>query len=157
MIARFISPATHWSIWTRIRGSWCKLPSVVIECTPNEFPVFGRHKIGSLYEGKTLADFVPQFKNSMAALEFQKSSPFHISRSLTIERGDVIVMYTDGVTEAINAQEEMFGEERLTEIIRNNARLPARVILEQILSNVKEFTVDMTQFDDITLLVIKGT
>jgi PAS domain S-box-containing protein len=79
------------------------------------------------------------------------------SRSLTIERGDVLVMYTDGVTEAINSQEELFGEERLIEIIRNNARLPAQAILEQILSGVKEFTRDMPQFDDITLLVIKGT
>jgi PAS domain S-box-containing protein len=81
----------------------------------------------------------------------------YISRSLTIERGDVIVMYTDGVTESINAQEELFGEKRLIEILRNNARLPAQAILEQILSGVKEFAGDMPQFDDITLLVIKVT
>jgi PAS domain S-box-containing protein len=79
------------------------------------------------------------------------------SRSLKIDRDDVLVMYTDGVTESINSREELFGEKRLIEIIRNNAHLPAQVILEQILSSVKEFAGDMPQFDDITLLIIKGT
>jgi len=79
------------------------------------------------------------------------------SRSVTIGMGDVLVMYTDGVTEAINCREELFGEKRLIDIIRNNTHFPAQVILEQILSSIKEFAGDMTQFDDITLLVIKGS
>jgi sigma-B regulation protein RsbU (phosphoserine phosphatase) len=89
----------------------------------------------------------------LGALENQE----YKSRSVPIENGDVLVMYTDGVTEAINCREELFGEKRLIEIIHNNAHFPAQVILEQILSGVKEFAGDMTQFDDITLLVIKGS
>jgi sigma-B regulation protein RsbU (phosphoserine phosphatase) len=72
-----------------------------------------------------------------------------------MDRGDVIVMYTDGVTESINRKEEMFGEDRLQSIIRDNARLPASDILAKILAGVEEFTGDMPQFDDITLMVIK--
>ncbi len=79
------------------------------------------------------------------------------SRSVKIEKDDVLVMYTDGVTEAINTQEEMFGENRLIEIIRNNTHLPAQMILERILSDVEKFAKDMPQFDDITLFVVKGT
>jgi PAS domain S-box-containing protein len=79
------------------------------------------------------------------------------SRTLSIGPGDVIVMYTDGVTESINTKEELFGEDRLNAIIRKNARLPAQEILDRILSGVLEFTGDMPQFDDITLLVVKGT
>jgi PAS domain S-box-containing protein len=79
------------------------------------------------------------------------------SRTLVIGPGDVIVMYTDGVTESINAEEELFGEDRLYAIIRKNARLSAQEILDRILSGVQEFTGDMPQFDDITLLIIKGT
>ena len=75
---------------------------------------------------------------------------------MSIGPGDVVVMYTDGVTESINAQENFFGGERLNTIIKNNARCTAREILERILSGVQEFTGDMPQFDDITLLVIKG-
>jgi len=81
----------------------------------------------------------------------------YFSRTLSIGSGDVIVMYTDGVTESINAKEELFGEERLYAIIRKNARLSAHEILDRILSGVQEFAGDMPQFDDITLLVIKGT
>ena len=81
----------------------------------------------------------------------------YYSRTVTIGSGDIIVMYTDGVTESINTQEELFGEERLNAVIRKNAGLSATEILEKILQAVREYTVDMPQFDDITLLVIKGT
>jgi len=81
----------------------------------------------------------------------------YFSRSISIGPDDIVVMYTDGVTESINAQEELFGVDRLNAIIRKNALLPAEEILDRILSGVWEFTGDMPQFDDITLLVIKGT
>jgi len=81
----------------------------------------------------------------------------YYSESVTISPDDVLVMYTDGVTESINAQEELFGEERLYAILRENSTLPAREIIDRILSGIVEFTGDMPQFDDITLLVIKGT
>jgi sigma-B regulation protein RsbU (phosphoserine phosphatase) len=81
----------------------------------------------------------------------------YFSRTLVIGPDDIIVMYTDGVTESINAQEELFGEDRLNAIIVNNARLSAKEIIDLILSSVQEFTGDMPQFDDITLMVIKGT
>jgi PAS domain S-box-containing protein len=81
----------------------------------------------------------------------------YFSRTLSIGPDDIIVMYTDGVTESINAQEELFGEDRLNAIIVNNARLSAKEIIDLILSSVQEFTGDVPQFDDITLMVIKGT
>jgi PAS domain S-box-containing protein len=79
------------------------------------------------------------------------------SQSLKIDKDDVVVMYTDGVTESINSKEELFGEKRLIEVIKKNAHLSAQTILSEILSSVKAFAGDMPQFDDITLLVIKGT
>jgi sigma-B regulation protein RsbU (phosphoserine phosphatase) len=66
-------------------------------------------------------------------------------------------MYTDGVTEATNHQLEMFGEERLMTIIRENSTLPPDAILEKILRGVETFSSGEPQFDDITLMVIKGT
>ena len=89
----------------------------------------------------------------LGAFENQEYS----SRSTCIGPGDIVVLYTDGVTESINPSEEMFGEERLRAIIRENAPRPASEILERILSAVGTFTEGMPQFDDITLLVIKGT
>ena len=75
----------------------------------------------------------------------------YYSKTLTIGQGDIIVMYTDGVTESINAQEELFGEERLNAIIRKNARLSSQEIIERILTGVQEFTGDIPQFDDCLL------
>ena len=80
----------------------------------------------------------------------------YFSRTVDIGTGDIIVLYTDGITESINAREEMYGEERLHSIIRTNSRLPAMEIMKKILESVQEFTGDMPQFDDITLMVIKG-
>ncbi|NLE03838.1 MAG: serine/threonine-protein phosphatase, partial [Crenarchaeota archaeon] len=79
------------------------------------------------------------------------------SKTVTIGKDDVLVMYTDGITESINNHEELFGETRLIEIIKTNAHLPAQEILEVILSTVKTFATGMPQFDDMTLLVVKGT
>ncbi len=78
------------------------------------------------------------------------------SRTIDIGPDDIIVMYTDGITESINAREEMFGEERLYSVLRNNASRSSREILGEILAAVKTFTGDEPQFDDITLMVIKG-
>ncbi len=70
---------------------------------------------------------------------------------------DVAVLYTDGVTESINAAVEMFGETRLKELIRLHAKLTAAEIMEKILEAVNLYAEDLPQFDDITLMVIKGT
>ncbi len=82
--------------------------------------------------------------------------PKELAEHLTLKKGDTVVMFTDGVTESINAKEELFGEKRLIEIIKKNAHLSAQMVLEQVLSGVRAFAGDVPQFDDITLLIIKG-
>ncbi|HTY14216.1 MAG TPA: PP2C family protein-serine/threonine phosphatase [Methanoregulaceae archaeon] len=78
------------------------------------------------------------------------------SDTVTIGSGDVMVLYTDGITESINEDEEMFGEDRLRSIIEENTALPAGDILEKVLEAVETFAVGLPQFDDMTLVVIKG-
>ena len=69
--------------------------------------------------------------------------------------GDVVVMYTDGVTEAVNSDNEMFGEDRLEELIKRNGSLSAEQIKQRILDEVISFTRGLPQGDDITLIVLK--
>lgn len=78
------------------------------------------------------------------------------SQTVTIAEDDVVVMFTDGVTESVNSTGELFGEKRLIDVIQKNVHLSAHEILEQILAGVNAFSGDMPQADDITLLVIKG-
>jgi sigma-B regulation protein RsbU (phosphoserine phosphatase) len=69
--------------------------------------------------------------------------------------GDVVVMYTDGVTEATNADNEMFSDERLEELVKRCVSLTAEQIKQRILDEVIRFTRGLPQGDDITLIVLK--
>ncbi|HXG66282.1 MAG TPA: SpoIIE family protein phosphatase, partial [Blastocatellia bacterium] len=82
--------------------------------------------------------------------------PCHYEQA-TIETrpGDVLVAYTDGVTEAINAQGEEFGEGRLQGIIEASAHLSAREISDGIVQAVRQWCGDTPQQDDLTLVVMK--
>jgi sigma-B regulation protein RsbU (phosphoserine phosphatase) len=73
-----------------------------------------------------------------------------------MHRGDLLVMYTDGVTEAINRNEEMFSEKRLRAVIEECHALPAAGIVGAIRRAVESFCGDEPQFDDITILVLKA-
>ncbi len=73
----------------------------------------------------------------------------------TMEPGDVLVLYTDGVTEAINPREEDFGEARLATVIRDAHDRNAADIISAIIAAVTSFTQDAPQFDDFALVVIK--
>jgi sigma-B regulation protein RsbU (phosphoserine phosphatase) len=72
--------------------------------------------------------------------------------TIPLELGDWIVMFTDGVTEATNADDVEFEEKRLIEVIRANKDKAANVMKDQILAAVREFSVGQAQGDDITLL-----
>jgi sigma-B regulation protein RsbU (phosphoserine phosphatase) len=69
--------------------------------------------------------------------------------------GDVLVLYTDGVTEAMNSKEEQFGENRLEEIVRNNVGLSPQDLIKEIRRQVNDFTDNKRYSDDLTLVVAK--
>jgi serine phosphatase RsbU (regulator of sigma subunit) len=71
-----------------------------------------------------------------------------------ISPGDVLVLYTDGVTEVQDRQDEFFDTKRLLAIIRSNFGRSAQEIQEEILTAVHQFAGGLPQFDDITLVVL---
>ena len=75
--------------------------------------------------------------------------------SVPLRRGDVLVMYTDGVSEAMNSAGEDFTEERLEGILRNSLSLPAAEIIGNVRIALESYTRDTPQSDDITMLVVK--
>jgi serine phosphatase RsbU (regulator of sigma subunit) len=80
--------------------------------------------------------------------------PGYLGEEVSLVPGDLLVMYTDGVTEALNGAGEMFGEERLKEVVRQAAGLTAAEIISRIRSAVFSFCGDVDQFDDLTLVVL---
>ena len=74
---------------------------------------------------------------------------------IDIGPGDSLVLYTDGVTEAINPNEQEFGVNRLRNVVAEKAQANARQIIEGIVDAVNSFSEGAPPFDDLTLVVIK--
>ena len=74
-------------------------------------------------------------------------------RAYTLEPGDVLVLYTDGIIEAKAASGETYGHERLERLIEQSGELPAERICESIIADVSAWM--KTQDDDLTLLVAR--
>ena len=69
--------------------------------------------------------------------------------------GDVLLAFTDGVPEAHNPEDEEFGEERLQQLLRQTAHLPAEEISASISAEMKNWIRDAEQYDDLTFIVMK--
>jgi sigma-B regulation protein RsbU (phosphoserine phosphatase) len=69
--------------------------------------------------------------------------------------GDVLLAFTDGVTEALNPGEEEFGEERLKDLLRRVVHLPVNDICARIADEMKNWIHDAAQYDDLTFIVMK--
>lgn len=107
-------------------------------------PLLYRHKSNSFEELKTdgfiiggISSF--KYKDAIAGLE----------------KNDLLVLYTDGITEAFNLKNEQFGEERLKKTITHNKFLNAKELSNKILEEVKEHSGGREQADDMTLLIVK--
>ena len=75
------------------------------------------------------------------------------ANEMVLEKGDRIFLYTDGVTEATNENEALYGEDRLLSYIDKNKILKAEALLSGLKEDIDSFAGDAPQFDDITMLV----
>jgi len=72
-----------------------------------------------------------------------------------VDPGDVLVVFSDGITEAFDLEDQQFGERRLEEVIRSCMPEPAEAIIGKIVAAVREYAGDAPQADDLTLVVMK--
>lgn len=78
-----------------------------------------------------------------------------VSAKIPLRAGDLVVLYTDGVTEAFNEKDEEYGDERLTACVEKNRAGTSREIIDAIVRDVTAFAGTRPQSDDITLMVLK--
>jgi putative ABC transport system permease protein len=97
--------------------------------------------IEELATGGTVIGMFPQASYEEAKVELQP--------------GDVLVVFTDGVTEALSPGEEEFGEERLKELLRRVAHLPVAEISARISGELRDWISSAAQYDDLTFIVLK--
>ena len=107
-------------------------------------PPIIKHANGSIEYLKSRAGFV------LAGMEGVR----YRVNELQLERGDRIFLYTDGVTEATDSDNQLYGEERLLNFMRNNIELDGTKLLPSLKSDIDKFVGKAPQFDDITMLVL---
>jgi len=107
-------------------------------------------KPGDRAGGRAAAELMP----TGMALGIITDWPFE-QRTLHLEPGDFIVLYTDGVTDAMDPHRQPFGKERLEEIVWKQCGRSAIDILAALEHAIAEHTGSMAQFDDIAILVVR--
>ena len=80
----------------------------------------------------------------------------YTQQEIHLAMGDVMVLYTDGITEAVNDRDEMYDVPRLVEVIRRTSSSSSQEIVDEIIRSVFAFSGTQPQFDDITLMVVKA-
>ena len=99
---------------------------------------------GSFQYLKTRAGFVLA---GMEEIRYRKNE-------LQLQPGDKLYLYTDGVTEAINTQQELYGEDRLLATLNRNTETDPQTVCDAVKADVDAFAGEAEQFDDITMLCI---
>lgn len=79
------------------------------------------------------------------------------SEAITLSKGDIFLLYTDGITEAMNEEREQFGTERLEKLVKQNADLGVQELATGIRLAVRDFTGGRPMADDTTIVVSKVT
>jgi len=108
-------------------------------------PPLIKHADGGFEYLKTRTGFVLA---GMEGIRYRKND-------LQLQSGDAIYLYTDGVTEATDVENQLYGEERLRTLMNEHQESGARAICEAVKADVDAFVGDAEQFDDITMLCLR--
>ncbi len=98
---------------------------------------------------------INKFKKGGMILGVLPTTIPYVSETIQLESGQAVVLFTDGITEAMNKNGEEFSDEKLEKIVSSIYNESPKSILDKIKAQVEEFTVGAEQSDDITCLVLK--
>ncbi len=123
----------------------------VLQLGDDRFTFAGKHQDMLVHRRGGTVEVVPTTGMWMGVLPDVRGR-LH-DATVALEEGDVVLLFTDGVTEAVNAAGRMFGEDRLERALKAYARLAVDEIVTRIAAEIREFVV--AQQDDITLVAFK--
>ncbi len=78
-----------------------------------------------------------------------------VEETIPLQAGDLYLLFTDGISEAMNARDDLFGEERLGRLVEAHSELPSEELRERILREIAAFVGDAPQHDDMTMILLK--
>ncbi len=111
-----------------------------------------------LYRGSTDEVYFLKPKGFPLGIDLPDESLFAKTmalQKLSLQKDDLLLIYTDGVTEAMNSKNEQFGEDRMIQAVRENCHLPAAEVVQKIEESIARFVGGAAQSDDVTIVVIK--
>ena len=76
-------------------------------------------------------------------------------KPIPLQPGDLYLLFTDGISEAMNAHDDLFGESRLGRLVETHAHLPSEELRERVLREIAAFVGDAPQHDDMTMILLK--
>lgn len=108
---------------------------------------------------------LPLIRKNDGSFEFLKSKAGFVlagmegikysQAEMQLEAGDILYLYTDGVTEATDTDNQLYGDDRIREVVNNLMKHPFEEMLERIKADIDRFVKGAPQFDDITMLALK--
>lgn len=113
------------------------------------------HEPAWLYD--PVEDTFHELKGPGMALGIDEELAYESNKKTGLRKGQILIVGTDGIWEGHNKAGEMFGKNRVQEVIRQNAASSAEAILESVLQEQRLFTQDTTSEDDLTLVIAKIT
>jgi sigma-B regulation protein RsbU (phosphoserine phosphatase) len=78
-----------------------------------------------------------------------------VEETIPLQPGDLYLLFTDGISEAMNARDDLFGESRLGRLVETHAHLPSEELRERVLREIAAFVGDAPQHDDMTMILLK--
>lgn len=116
------------------------------------------HSMPILLKAKDgIADFINLKNNekTFGAIGMQNIPSNFISHTVELDSGDEFILFTDGVTDETNMNNETFGKERFLKSINRNAERSLTTQIKCIVSDIQNFSAEVPQSDDITILILK--
>ncbi len=125
----------------------------VLDVQTSEFEYCsGGHNMPYLLHGDHRPEMLE--KTEGTALGFDEDHPFS-NKKVNIVPGQSLVLYTDGVTEAMDSEGQEFSTRRLVRLLNECAGNTSKTIAKEIITNIEEYANDQPQSDDITLMIIR--
>lgn len=133
-------------------GSNHYMTIMAIQFTETQMTLAGKHQDIIIYRASQNKTEIIPTKGTWLGIA-DDIGDYMKDQTVDIEDGDLIVLFTDGITEAENTAGEMYGQMRLENALNEYADLPVGTILEKIITDVNEY--QQEQLDDMTLIVIR--
>lgn len=139
------------------RGTFISLIFGVLDLVESKF-IFSRAGHNPVLYFNCTEGELQEFQPQGLAIGMAKEEIFekNISQEeVKLNRDDILILFTDGVVESVSKNNQLYGDQRLHELVRDNYHLSAKELLKEVERDLERFAENATQHDDLTMIVIK--